>query len=279
MRMKGIRSLRELTRTLDVDRRLRRLCLVKQGERGYTRSVISRFTRRVGAERLQHIIEEKVVHLLRRARVEEVDVVMDPSFIKAWSIRHPNNSRAGFSDPDAMVGRNGRGYDLGFKLHLSVDPKRILPLAVLVAPANDNEKKHAPSLVERTRMVLGRAGVRLRRLIGDSQYSSGRVRGLVEDSVIPYTSSQRGVGVLRVDRRFRTHGPEMLVAEYHKRPMVESAFSFLKTQFGLTVNKVRRLANVSVYALLSVLCHVLVREAAENMGRPEKAVSPTFFNT
>jgi hypothetical protein len=26
------------------------------------------------------------------------------------------------------------------------------------------------------------------------------------------------------------------------------------------------------------LCHVLVREAAENVGRPEKAVSPTFFN-
>ena len=100
------------------------------------------------------------------------------------------------------------------------------------------------------------------------QFSSEAVRGLVEDSVIPYTSNQKGVGLLRVKRRFRTHGPEMLVAEYHKRPMAESAFSYLKTQYGLTVNKVRRLANVSVYALLSVLCHVLVREATENMGRP-----------
>jgi hypothetical protein len=145
--MKGIRSLRELTRILDVDRRVRRLCLIKQGERGYTRSVISRFTRRVGAERLQLIIEEKVVLLLRRARVEEVDAVLDPSFIKAWSIRHPDDGRAGFSDADAKVGRNGRGYDLGYKLHLSVDPKRILPLAILVAPANDNEKRHAPTLV------------------------------------------------------------------------------------------------------------------------------------
>ena len=279
MRMKGIRSLRELTRILDVDRRIRRLCLIKKDENGYTRSVLSRFTRLVGAKRLQHIIEEKVAYLLRRAGVEEVDAVLDPSFVKAWSIRHPDNSRVGFSDSDAMVGRNGRGYDLGYKVHLSVDPKRILPLAVLVAPANDNEKKHAPSLLERTRMVLGRAGARLRRLIGDSQFSSMKVRSLVEDSVIPYTSSQRGVGVLRVDRRFRTHGPEELVSEYHRRPMVESAFSFLKTQYGLTVNKVRRLANVSVYALLSVLCHVLVREAAENLGRPEKAVSPTFFNT
>jgi len=110
----------------------------------------------------------------------------------------------------------------------------------------------------------------LRRLIGDSQFSSERVRSLVEDSVIPYTSNQKGVGVLRVDRRFRAHGPEDLVGEYHKRPMVESAFSFLKTQFGLTVNKVRGLANVSVYALPSILCLVMTREAAENMGRPKK---------
>jgi len=125
MRMKGIRSLRELTRILDVDRRLRRLCLIQDDKKGYTRSVISRFTRRVGAERLQLIIEEKVVWLLRRSRVEDVDAVLDPSFLKAWSTRHPDDSRRGFSDPDAVVGRNGRGYDLGYKLHLSVDPKRI----------------------------------------------------------------------------------------------------------------------------------------------------------
>ena len=278
MRMKGTRSLRELTRILDIDRRLRRLCLIKPGERGYTRSVISRFTRRVGAERLRLIIEEKVVMLLRRSQVDEVDAVLDPSFIKACSIRHPEDGRVGFSDADAKVGRNGRGYGLGYKLHLSVDPKRILPLSVLVAPANDNEKRHAPSLVERTKMVLGRAGARLKRLIGDSQFSSERVRSLAESSVIPYTSNQKGEDVLRVDRRFRTHRPEELVSEYHKRPMVESAFSFLKTQFGLAVNRVRGLANVSVYALLSVLCLVLTREAAEDVGRPDTALSPTFFN-
>jgi hypothetical protein len=279
MRYKNIRSIRELTRILDADPRIRKLCLLKRGEKGYTRSVISRFTKRVGAERLRVIIEEKIVWLLRRMKLEMVDAVLDPSFVKAWSIRHPDNSRIGFSDPDARVGRNGRGYGLGYKLHLSVEPKTILPLGIIVEPANDNEKKHAPSLVERTRDVLSRANVRLRRLIGDSQYSSARVRALADETVIPYTSNQRGEGVLRVDRRFRTYGPEVLRRVYHKRPMVESAFSFLKEQYGLAVNKVRGLADVSVYALLSVFCHVLVREAAENMGRPDKAVSPTFFNT
>jgi hypothetical protein len=278
MRMKGIRSLRELTRILDVDRRLRRLCLIQRDERGYPRSVISRFTRRVGAETLQLIIEEKVIWLLRRSGATEVDALLDASFIKARSIRHPDNGRIAYSDVDALVGRNGRGYDLGYKFHVAVDHRTMLPLATILAPANDNEKRHAPSLVERTRIVLSKAGAQLRSLVADSQYSSRKMRDLVPDSVIPYMSNQAESGVLRVDRRFRTHGPTGLVEEYHKRPLVESLFSFLKDQYGLRVNNVRRLAYVSVYALLSLLCHVLVREAAEGLGRPEKAVSPTFFN-
>jgi hypothetical protein len=276
--MKAIRSLRELARILDIDIRIRRLCLVEPTERGYPRSVLSRFTHLVGAEALRLIIEEKVIMLLRRAGVEEADAVLDASFINAWSVRDPESNRVGLSDPDARVGRNGRGFDLGYKLHTSIEPRRILPLASVLAPANENEKRHAPSLVEMTKAVLGRVDARLRCLIGDSQYSSGKVRSLVDYAVIPYTSSQRGNG-LRVDRMFRTHGSAELVAEYRKRPAVEALFAYVKNWYGLTVIKVRGLANVSVYSLLSLLCIVLNREAAENLGRPDKALSPTFFNT
>ena len=129
--------------------------------------------------------------------MKEVDAVLDASFVKAWSIRHPDNGRTGFSDADAMVGRNGRGYGLGYKLHVAVDHRSVLPLATLLAPANDNEKKHGPTLIERTRMVLGKAGARLRSLVADSQYSSRKVRCLVEEAVIPYMANQRGGDVLR----------------------------------------------------------------------------------
>jgi len=279
MRLKGIRSLRELTRILDIDQRIRRLCLIETDEGGYPRSVISRFTHRVGAETLRLIIEEKVAWLLRRSGVAEVDVVLDASFLKAWSIRDPTDSRRGLSDPDARVGRNGRSYGLGYKLHSSVDPKQILPLATLLAPANENEKRHAPSLVERSRLVLGRAGVRLGCLVADSQYSSANVRALVEHSVIPYMANQgRGGDALRVDRLFRVHGSAGEVEVYRRRPAVEALFAFVKSWFGLTVNRVRGLKSVGVYSLLSVLCLVLNREAAENLGRPDKALSPTFFN-
>ncbi len=277
MRLKGIRSLRELTRILDIDQRLRELCLIRKDENGYPRSVISRFTRRVGAETIQLIIEEKVVWLLRRSGVTEVDVVLDASFIKAWSIRDPADNRKGLSDPDARVGRNGRGFDLGYKMHSGLEPKRVLPLATLLASANENEKRHAATLVERSLSVLSRAGVKLGSLIADSQYSSAKVRSLVERAVIPYMSNQRVEGdALRVDRLFRTHGSAEEV--YRRRPAVEALFAFLKNQFGSTVNKVRGLAKVGMYSLLSVLCLVLNREAAENVGRPDKALSPTFFN-
>jgi hypothetical protein len=234
----------------------------------------------VGAERLRRIIDEKVVMLLRRSDVREVDVVLDASFIKAWSIRHPRDSRRGLSDLDARVDRHGRGFDLGCKLHVSVDQRRILPLSSVLEPANENEKRHGPTLVERAKKVLRRAGAKLRSLVADSQYSSGRMRRLVDEAVIPFMANQRrGEAVLRVDRRFRTHGPEEERARYHMRPAVEAAYAFLKTQYGMKVNKVRRLGRVAVYGLYSLLCHVLTREAAENTGRPEKAVSPTFFNT
>ena len=82
-----------------------------------------------------------------------------------------------------------------------------------------------------------------------------------------------------MDRKFRAYGPEDQKREYHKRPHIEAVYSFLKTQYSLATNKVRGLKNVTSYALFSVLCLVLNREAAENIGRRDKAVSPTYFNT
>jgi len=281
MRMKGVRSLREMTRLLDVDIRLRRLCLVKPGESGYPRSVLSRFIHRVGEDRLTRIIEEKVVKLLKRNDTKDVDAVLDASFIKAWSIRHPLDNKKGFSDNDARVGRAGRTFGLGYKLHLSIDSQTMLPLTCVFVSANQNEKKHSQNMLEKTKLILKRSAAKLRSVIADSQYSDGKIRNVVDEAVIPYPANQRrGVkGLLRVDKKFRTHGPEDQKREYHKRPHIEAVYSFLKTQWSLAVNKVRGLKNVTSYALYSLLCLVLNREAAQNHGRPDKAVSPTYFNT
>jgi transposase len=157
----------------------------------------------------------------------------------------------------------------------------MLALANVFASANHNEKKHSLTLVEKTRQILGKAKARIRSVIADSQYSDRKLREAVAQTVIPYPSNQkRGVkGILRVDKKFRTYGPDELKQENNKRSSVEAVYSFLKTQYSMAANKVRGLANVACYALFCILCLVLNREAAQNIGRVDKAVSPTYFNT
>jgi transposase len=136
-------------------------------------------------------------------------------------------------------------------------------------------------MLEKTKLVLKQSAARLRSVIADSQYSDGKLRNAVGETVIPNRANQKRdvEGLLRVDKKFRTYGPEDPKRKYHKRPRIEAVYSFLKTQYSMTTNKVRGLGNVACYALYSMLCLVLNREAAENLERPDKTVSPTYFNT
>jgi transposase len=281
MRMKAIRSLREMTRILNADSRTRKLCLIKDNQKGYTRSVMSRFSKRVGQNNLNKIIDQKVIKLLKTQQSNEVDLVLDASFIKAWSIRHPTDNQIGYSDTQARVGRSGRSFALGYKMHLSIDHKTMLPLSNVIASANQNEKRHSLTLLEKAKGILKRCKARVRSVVADSQYSDSKLRSAVDKATIPYPVNQgKDVeGLLRVDKKFRTYGSEEDKTEYHKRPPIEAVNSFLKTQFSMANNKVRGLFQVTFYALCSILCLVLNREAAQNIGRHEKAVSPTYFNT
>jgi hypothetical protein len=207
--------------------------------------------------------------------------VLDASFIKAWSIRHPTDNQIGYSDPQAKVGRSGRSFALGYKMHLSIDHKTLLPLSSVFASANQNEKKHSLTLLEKAKMILKRCKAKLRSVIAASQYSDSKLRCAVDKATIPYPACHmKGVvGLLRVDRKFRTYGSDEDKTEYNKRPPIEAVNSFLKMQFSMVNNKVRGLAQVTFYALCSILCLVLCKEAAQRIGRYEKSVSPTYFNT
>jgi transposase len=189
------------------------------------------------------IIDEKVVNLLKNSQAKEVDVVLDASFIKAWSTRDPIDNQTGYSDKDSRVGRTGRSYALGYKLHLCIDPKLMLPLSSVFASANQNEKKHSLTILGRANQVLKDSGAKIRSLIADSQYGDGKIRMAVDKTVIPYPANQkRGFkGILRVDKKFRSFGPEEDGQEYHKRSTIEAVNSFLKTQYGMAMNKVRGL--------------------------------------
>jgi hypothetical protein len=177
-----------------------------------------------------------------------------------------------------MVGRNGKTYGLGYKLHIATDVKSELPLAVIAAPANDNEKKHAPALFA----GLGRVTEhRITTFIVDSQYSSRKLREKLSScgvkAVISYPANQnKEVNALRVDMYFRTHGPSLEKQLYRQRSGVERVNSRQKEQLCLERHRARGLKRITTHALLCMIAMLLTGVVALRLGRLEKARSITM---
>ena len=138
---------------------------------------------------------------------------------------------------------------------MACDGDAEMPIAYTVAPANENDKKHATALLSATAEK-----VKAQAVICDKQYSSRRIRdfikGLGAEPVIPYPANQkRGVkGVLRVDKKFRTHGSKRLRALYPLRSSVERVNSRLSTLISKISSKGLKAAITQVsYAVLSML--------------------------
>jgi len=279
-RVKQIPSDRELYRRLWNDEALREVCNIEAEEKPYHPSQLTRFRNRVGAERLESIMNELIAELIKKGIIKGKKVVFDATFIKAYSKRDIHDNSKGSSDPEARVGRNGKTYELGYRLHMAVDANSELPLAVIVAPANDNEKKHAPQLFKKALKVTRK---KMKLMIADSQYSCNGQREQAAKArvrvVIPYPVNQkRGQkGLLRVDRFFRTHGPKREKQAYRLRSSIERVNSRLKKQLCLEDHKVRGLGRMMVHSLLCLIAMMLNAVAAVRLSAFEKTRSMTLL--
>lgn len=276
--LRHIPSDRELYRRLWSDENLRVICDIEEYEKPYHPSQMTRFRYRVGPERLEEIMGTLIEELVMGELIKGESVALDATFIKAWSRRDPADDSRGFSDPMSRVGRDGKTYDLGYKAHLAVDVGSEMPLAAVVASANENEKKHAPELLDKVSLVLDE----FESVVADSQYSSGKVRscitGLGAEPVVPYMANQaRGEHVLRVDRYFRTSGPAEERRLYGLgRACVERVNARLGF-VGLGCLRFRGLRSVLIHVYLCIIVLLLVAVAALRLGRPWKARSVASF--
>lgn len=279
-RLRQIPSDRELYRRLWKDPELREVCDIETEQKPYHPSQLTRFRKRVGPERLGRIMNGIIEELVDGGVIDGETVVMDATFIKAYSKRDLHDDSRGSSDPEARVGRNGKTYDLGYKVHISADSESELPVAFIGAPANENEKKHAYKLLDKT---LKATRGRIKKVVADSQHSSERFRKKAADcgmeAVVPYPANQRPreKGLLRVDKRFRTHGPTRERRIYRQRASIERMISRLKEQLSLNKHRVKGLRNIAVHVLMCIITMLLVAVAALRLKRPEKARSITLL--
>jgi len=279
-RLQQIPSERELCRRLWKDDNLRELCDIEAEQNPYHPSQLSRFKKRVGTRRLQRIMNRLLKELLKRGVISGETVVLDATFVKAYSRRDPHENSRGKSDPEARVGRNGKTYELGYKLHVAADAKSELPLAVIAASANENEKKHASALF---RKALKTTEQRTKTLVAGSQFSSRKLGEQLSTHgvkvVIPYPANQskEKKTLLRVDKYFRTHGPAGERQIYAQRGAIERVNSRLKEQLCLERHRARGLERITIHALLCIIAMLLNALTALRLNRPEKAKSITML--
>jgi len=267
----------ELYRLMTVDRGLRELCDVKEWEKPYHPSILSRFRRRIGPECLQQLMNHALEQLVKMDMLNGETLALDAAFIKAYSRRDPHDSSRGLSDIEARLRKQGGNVTLGYGVHLAVDSKSEMPLGVVVEPANVNEKKAAPTLLKKT--VKPRRKRKVRHVVADTQYSSQAfredVKRLRAKPVIPYPRNQaKGKKVLRVDRRFRSHGPARLKRLYRRRSAAERAVSRLKHYFGLKNLRTRGLRNAVIHTLLCILAMLTIALASILHGHIDLMRSP-----
>jgi len=117
-------------------------------------------------------------------------------------------------------------------------------------------------------------------LVADSQYSSRKLRRHIHSHgikpVIPYPSNQRQPKLsLRVDKRFKAHGPERLKTLYRHKASAERAISRLKQHLSLENHKVRGLRNILIHALLCIIAMLLLALTAIKHGKPEQIMAIT----
>jgi len=256
---------RRLALRLRNDHKVARACSFRRQTPSH--GLFTQFRHRLGEEVYLKIFNTLTKLLIESGTIIGKVVAVDSTHLKAYSGRAMDN-RTGRSDSDARVGRDRRGFILGYRVHTACCADSELPLAYTVAPCNENDKLHFEPLLER---VL-RLGVVFKSVLADSQYSSENVRNAAEwlgaEPMIPVRRDSRLRNAFKVGRDFVVRGAKRIVRLFRKRWSIERLFGRAKEWLLLDGLRVKGIAQVSIHVSLSLISMLAVALAAVGLGSP-----------
>ena len=105
--LRCIPSDRELYRRLWNDEALREICDIEEHEKPYHPSQLTRFRYKVGPERLEDIMNNRLRKLVDGDTIKGETLALDATFINAWSRRDPGDDSHGYSTSVIALYRPG----------------------------------------------------------------------------------------------------------------------------------------------------------------------------
>jgi hypothetical protein len=286
-----LRQLEQIPYVKDLVKRLKRDPCLREacgyGDKAPTEAHFSQMKRRIGAEGFRIIeayLRREALRLRGSQPMTAVGLVqaacVDGTDLRAWSSRSQEDSRRGFGDPDARLGRGRNGFILGYSSLFLTDVEGHL-LGHIEAPANVNEPLLVEPLLDR---VLG-DDIELELLAGDSGFESRRVFDALDarkvEGLIAWRRMRGRVNppdVLTVKDRIDVEGPEYKRVVYKRlRAVVEGFIGRVRNRLAYGRLTWQGLENASIHVSL-VLCVVYgVAIAAHRIGRPELRQGIAYF--
>lgn len=215
------------------------------------------------------------------------DIIVDSSILKGWT--NPWNK----SDPDAETGYSpAKGFRCGYKVHLVVDEKSGLPIALLVTPANVYDGHMMKPLLE---AVLPKTG-KFCCVMADKGYDANyNFEAVVEMGATPLIQIRRKSKILPgqtslvqftcpTARKEVANARTQAIIDYDKykekrkrRAIVEQVISRAKNFLSLDYIRTRGIVRVTRHVLCSFLIMLLVALTAYEEGKPKLIRSLRLF--
>jgi len=286
-----LRQLLQIPYVKDLVKRLKRdPCLRKAcgyGEKAPTEAHFSQMKGRIGAEGfrvMESWLRREALRLRASQPLTAVGLVqaacVDGTDLRAWSSRSLDDSRRGLGDPDARLGRCGKGFYLGYRTLFLTDVEGF-PLGHVEAPANVNESLMVEPLLDG---VLGE-DIEVELLARDSGFESRRVFEALEARKVSSLVAWRRMrgrenppDVLTIRERIDVEGPEHKRVIYKRlRAVVEGFIGRVKSRLAYGRLTWQGLENVGIHVGLVLMVVYAVAIAAFRIGRPELRQSVAFF--
>jgi len=259
-------SFAALIRTLENNPYLAQACGIGNSDTIPSKFAYSRFLRKLEEPRYVVCVKKIMRALARRCYEAFPDfgksVAIDATDLKAWS----SGTKEHKSDPDAgwviKADTNGkRKFVWGYKMHLMVDTRHELPIAVNITTGNTADIRQATPLLSQARKIYNKFYPQY--VICDAGYSSRQLRITIKR----WWAAQAIIKAPRNQKRWvAKETPEWKVI-FNRRVAVERVFARMKNHRRLNNITVRRLKKVTVHSLIPVIVTQAVALAFPNTPR------------
>ena len=302
MYLKGFDSIEDFVKFLKKNRKwLKRLGL-KRNSKGKQKYIVpdpstfSKFMKRYGKEAFPKVFLYFVAILADRGVIKGKHLSIDATIIKAWVKQAVKRSerkrkRRKYNDPDAAWGycASKEIFIYGYKVHILIDVDTVLPIGILVTPANRDEGKQFSNVVK---IVLDRFDFDVKKFFADAGYDYNWIRKMIitEIKATPYIDinprnckgntkeEKKGRRKKLLKKWYRREflfeyyvdpDSEEFDEEYDKRTFSEQGNSVGKGSLKLDKLKFKGIERATAHACLSLTGMLLVAITAEDVGRPD----------